>query len=117
MAEIGYNSPGGVTSPDPGKTKELLVKSYPPKVGRKRAKAILANDPQNVQEIQSNVRTVPGIITQRGCTYAGCKGVVPTDGAAASWSFGLSITPRHDKPDARAGALNETVAAPVHTPT
>ena len=27
-------------------------------------------------EIQSNVRTIPGIITQRGCTYAGCKGVV-----------------------------------------
>ncbi len=24
----------------------------------------------------ANVRTIPGIITQRGCTYAGCKGVV-----------------------------------------
>jgi nitrogenase molybdenum-iron protein alpha chain len=29
-----------------------------------------------VPEIQSNVRTIPGIISQRGCTYAGCKGVV-----------------------------------------
>ena len=27
-------------------------------------------------EILANVRTTPGIITQRGCTYAGCKGVV-----------------------------------------
>ncbi len=26
--------------------------------------------------ITANVRTIPGIITQRGCTYAGCKGVV-----------------------------------------
>ncbi len=30
----------------------------------------------SVPEIQSNVRTIPGIISQRGCTYAGCKGVV-----------------------------------------
>ena len=34
-------------------------------------------DPDScVPEIHSNVRTIPGIITQRGCTYAGCKGVV-----------------------------------------
>jgi nitrogenase molybdenum-iron protein alpha chain len=29
-----------------------------------------------VPEIQANVRTSPGIITMRGCSYAGCKGVV-----------------------------------------
>ena len=28
------------------------------------------------QEISANTRTVPGIITNRGCCYAGCKGVV-----------------------------------------
>jgi nitrogenase molybdenum-iron protein alpha chain len=28
------------------------------------------------QEITANTRTVPGIITNRGCCYAGCKGVV-----------------------------------------
>jgi nitrogenase molybdenum-iron protein alpha chain len=27
-------------------------------------------------EIVANVRTIPGIITMRGCTYAGCKGVI-----------------------------------------
>ena len=27
-------------------------------------------------EIGANARTLPGIITQRGCSYAGCKGVV-----------------------------------------
>ena len=58
--------------------KELLSK-YPTKVARKRAKQIVVNevDPDScVPEIASNVRTVPGIISQRGCTYAGCKGVV-----------------------------------------
>ena len=58
--------------------KELLSK-YPTKVARKRAKQIVINevDPDScVPEIASNVRTIPGIITQRGCTYAGCKGVV-----------------------------------------
>ena len=29
-----------------------------------------------VPQIDSNVRTVPGLISQRGCCYAGCKGVV-----------------------------------------
>jgi nitrogenase molybdenum-iron protein alpha chain len=58
--------------------QELLGK-YPTKVARKRAKQIVINqgDPDGVvPEIQVNVRTIPGIITQRGCTYAGCKGVV-----------------------------------------
>jgi len=58
--------------------KELLEK-YPTKVARKRAKQIVINqvDPDGaVPEIQSNVRTTPGLIGQRGCTYAGCKGVV-----------------------------------------
>jgi nitrogenase molybdenum-iron protein alpha chain len=61
---------------DPNKVKEELIKVYPSKVGRKRAKHITVNDPATQKEIQANVRTVPGIITQRGCSYAGCKGVV-----------------------------------------
>ena len=56
--------------------KDEVVKKYPKKVGRKRAKAIQYVDPDNIPETQANVRTIPGIITQRGCTYAGCKGVV-----------------------------------------
>ncbi len=59
--------------------KKELVSKYPTKVARKRAKQIVVNqvDPDcTVPEIQSNVRTVPGLISQRGCTYAGCKGVV-----------------------------------------
>lgn len=66
-------------SMDPADVKEQLLKIYPPKVARKRAKQIVINQvdkEENVPEITANVRTTPGIITQRGCTYAGCKGVV-----------------------------------------
>jgi nitrogenase molybdenum-iron protein alpha chain len=57
-------------------TRQELVQTYPAKVARKRSKQIVVNDPEMLPEIQANVRTIPGIITQRGCTYAGCKGVV-----------------------------------------
>ncbi len=63
-------------SPSAATAREEIVRAYPPKVGRKRAKHILVRDTDVPQEIEANVRTVPGIITQRGCTYAGCKGVV-----------------------------------------
>lgn len=56
--------------------KEEILEKYPPKVARKRSKAYVVNNPDEKPQIQANVRTVPGIITQRGCTYAGCKGVV-----------------------------------------
>jgi nitrogenase molybdenum-iron protein alpha chain len=65
-----------VKLPDPSKLKEEILAKYPPKIARKRAASMVINDPKLDQEIQSNVRTIPGIITQRGCTYAGCKGVV-----------------------------------------
>ncbi len=62
--------------PDPSQVREELIQKYPTKVAKKRAKSIIINDPQIIPEVQANVRTVPGIITQRGCSYAGCKGVV-----------------------------------------
>ena len=57
--------------------KEILAK-YPPKVARKRAKQItpVLSDDKDGLSVGANVRTVPGIITQRGCCYAGCKGVI-----------------------------------------
>ena len=64
---------------DPEEIKKELLAKYPTKVARKRAKGIVINkkdDCGDVPEIQSNVRTVPGLIGQRGCCYAGCKGVV-----------------------------------------
>lgn len=62
--------------PDPSKVMEEMLAKYPTKIARKREKSMIINDTKLDQEIQSNVRTIPGIITQRGCTYAGCKGVV-----------------------------------------
>lgn len=56
--------------------KDEVITKYPKKVGKKRAKSIILSDTEQTPEIQANVRTIPGIITQRGCTYAGCKGVV-----------------------------------------
>jgi len=61
------------------KVKKKLIEKYPPKVARKRDKQIIVNrvEPDGtVPVIQSNVRTVPGLMSQRGCCYAGCKGVV-----------------------------------------
>ncbi|WP_028586617.1 nitrogenase molybdenum-iron protein alpha chain [Desulfocurvus vexinensis] len=62
----------------PTEVKEELLRKYPPKVARKRAKQIMINEAQQAEtpEITANVRTIPGIITMRGCTYAGCKGVI-----------------------------------------
>jgi nitrogenase molybdenum-iron protein alpha chain len=63
---------------DPHNIKEKLLEKYPPKVARKRAKQIMINEAMEntTPEIVANVRTIPGIITMRGCTYAGCKGVI-----------------------------------------
>lgn len=63
---------------DPHDIKEQLLEKYPPKVARKRAKQIMINEAleNTTPEITANVRTIPGIITMRGCTYAGCKGVI-----------------------------------------
>ena len=61
------------------KVKLELIAKYPTKVARKRAKQIVINkvgETGDVPEIQSNVRTTPGLIGQRGCCYAGCKGVI-----------------------------------------
>jgi nitrogenase molybdenum-iron protein alpha chain len=63
--------------PDPVAAREEFLKIYPDKTKKKRAKQLLVNsDPANPAEIGANTRTIPGIMTQRGCTYAGCRGVV-----------------------------------------
>ncbi len=64
------------TLPDAAAVREEMLKAYPPKTRKKRAKQMVINDPETPPEIAANTRTIPGIITQRGCTYAGCRGVV-----------------------------------------
>ncbi|MDR3764668.1 MAG: nitrogenase component I subunit alpha [Acidobacteriota bacterium] len=64
---------------DPRVVKDELIQIYPKKLRQKRSEQIVVTqkgEGGSVPEIKANVRTSPGIITQRGCTYAGCKGVV-----------------------------------------
>jgi nitrogenase molybdenum-iron protein alpha chain len=70
---------GRVDLIDPLEIKEEMLRSYPVKVARRRARQIVVNkveDSEQVPEILANTRTIPGILTMRGCAYAGCKGVV-----------------------------------------
>jgi nitrogenase molybdenum-iron protein alpha chain len=65
--------------PEPGTVKEELIAKYPSKVSKKRGNQMVVNkvaEDGTVPEVLANSRTTPGIITQRGCTYAGCKGVI-----------------------------------------
>ena len=64
---------------NPESVKTEMLSRYPTKVARKRAKQVVVNrigPDGEVPVIGSNIRTVPGLIGQRGCCYAGCKGVV-----------------------------------------
>ncbi len=70
-------SPMGPHGPTAAEAREQMLGIYPKKTLRKRNKQVLVNEtPGTPAEIGANSRTVPGIITQRGCSYAGCKGVV-----------------------------------------
>jgi nitrogenase molybdenum-iron protein alpha chain len=60
-----------------------LLDVYPKKTRRKREQQVVINARQTGEDgtpllpvVAANTRTVPGIITQRGCCYAGCKGVI-----------------------------------------
>ena len=57
------------------KELERLLNNYPAKVKKNRKQHILIKDSER-QQIEANTRTIPGIITNRGCAFAGCKGVV-----------------------------------------
>lgn len=59
------------------KTLEKLLDNYPAKVYKNRKAHVLEKTTDNdVLEVAANARTIPGIISSRGCCYAGCKGVV-----------------------------------------
>jgi nitrogenase molybdenum-iron protein alpha chain len=57
---------------------DKVVEQYPASVFKNRKEHILVknSDTPEPQTITANTRTIPGIITNRGCCYAGCKGVV-----------------------------------------
>ncbi|WP_340147273.1 hypothetical protein [Ruminiclostridium josui] len=57
--------------------RNIVLDKYSAKVYKNRKEHImeLTEETKN-QPIAANSRTIPGIITNRGCCYAGCKGVV-----------------------------------------
>ena len=57
---------------------DKVMEKYPAAVFKNRKQHIIVKDDtcEQPQTIAANVRTIPGIITNRGCCYAGCKGVV-----------------------------------------
>ncbi|MDO9033907.1 MAG: nitrogenase molybdenum-iron protein alpha chain [Methanoregula sp.] len=60
-----------------GTIEEMLL-PYPEMVKKNRKKHLIVKDEAAAccPQIEANTRTIPGIISQRGCAYAGCKGVV-----------------------------------------
>ena len=60
------------------KSVERILEYYPGSVFKNRKDHIIVkqNDSPQPQVIAANTRVIPGIMTQRGCCYAGCKGVV-----------------------------------------
>lgn len=56
---------------------EEVLAVYPEKAKKQRAKHIVIKDEGcTTCAIKSNAKTVPGLMTSRGCAYAGAKGVV-----------------------------------------
>jgi nitrogenase molybdenum-iron protein alpha chain len=56
---------------------EKILSNYTAKTYRSRKGHLLVvNSDEAPQEMVADCRTIPGIITERGCCYAGCKGVV-----------------------------------------
>ncbi len=56
---------------------EGMLQGLPKKTGEVRSKHVVVKDSCAIdQKIEANSRTVPGILTNRGCCYAGSKGVV-----------------------------------------
>nr|MBP8902265.1 nitrogenase molybdenum-iron protein alpha chain [Thiobacillaceae bacterium] len=56
-----------------------VLEVYPEKARKDRAKHIMVNDKtleSSKKCITSNRKSVPGVMTMRGCAYAGSKGVV-----------------------------------------
>lgn len=56
-----------------------VLEVYPDETGKQRAKHLMANDPaleKSSKCIVANKKALPGVMTARGCAYAGSKGVV-----------------------------------------
>ncbi len=67
----------GITRESTQKMIDRTLEAYPEKGRAKRAPHLAPNDPQSCTScVKSNRKTVPGVMSARGCAYAGAKGVV-----------------------------------------
>merc|ERR1712050_267776 len=65
-----------MTPPDNNLVEEVLQK-YPEKSRKKRAKHLNVHQEGKADcGVKSNIKSIPGVMTARGCSYAGSKGVV-----------------------------------------
>lgn len=55
---------------------DRMLSHYPSKVRENRAQHLVVRDSCKEQHIEADDKVIPGILTNRGCAYAGCKGVV-----------------------------------------
>jgi nitrogenase molybdenum-iron protein alpha chain len=67
----------GITKESTQAMIDRALEAYPEKGRKKRAPHLAANDPTSGSAcVKSNRKTVPGVMSARGCAYAGAKGVV-----------------------------------------
>jgi nitrogenase molybdenum-iron protein alpha chain len=67
----------GITKESTQKMIDEALEAYPEKGRKKRAPHLAPNDPTAAAAcVKSNRKTVPGVMSARGCAYAGAKGVV-----------------------------------------
>ena len=56
---------------------DKVLEKYPAKTFKNRKQHIVIKKAEDdLLTITANTRTIPGMITSRGCCYAGCKGVI-----------------------------------------
>lgn len=58
------------------KCMDKMLSHFPEKARKNRKEHLVVRDSCKEQHIEADNRVIPGILTNRGCAYAGCKGVV-----------------------------------------
>ena len=66
-----------MTKDDTRKLVDEVLEAYPEKSRKRRAKHIAVYEEGKPDcNVKSNIKSIPGVMTVRGCSYAGSKGVV-----------------------------------------
>jgi nitrogenase molybdenum-iron protein alpha chain len=77
MSEATVKKVDGITRESTQAMIDRTLQIYPEKAKGKRAPHLAPNDPTATSAcVKSNRKTVPGVMSARGCAYAGAKGVV-----------------------------------------